>query len=106
MVAFPMNRQASQPKFPLGQVLATPGALEALQQSGESPAEFLGRHVTGDWGDVCDEDKALNDEALNDGSRILSAYRTSKGERIWIITEACDDQGHRCCSTILKPSEY
>jgi hypothetical protein len=41
-----------------------------------------------------------------DGSRLLSAYRTLKGERLWIITEAADDQGHRVCSTLLRPDEY
>ena len=47
-----------------------------------------------------------NDQSLVDGSRILSAYRTLKNERLWIITEAADDQGHRAATTILKPSEY
>ena len=48
----------------------------------------------------------LNDQALVDGSRILSAYRTVKNIRLWVITEAQDDQGHRVATTILKPSEY
>jgi hypothetical protein len=93
-------------KFPLGQCLATPGALEALEQSGETPAKFLKRHVAGDWGDVCEEDKAANEASLNDGSRLLSAYRTTKGVKIWIITEACDDSGNRAATTLLKPEEY
>jgi hypothetical protein len=76
------NGHTTKPKFPLGQVLATPGAL------------------------VCADDKALNDESLIDGSRLLSAYRTSRNERLWIISEAADDEGHRCCTTILLPSEY
>ena len=100
------NGHTTKPKFPLGQVLATPGALEALKKSGQSPASFIERHVSGDWGEVCPDDKALNDESLIDGSRILSAYKTSKNERLWIITEAADDEGHRCCTTILMPSEY
>ena len=106
MISIPTNGQTSKPKFPLGQVLATPGALEALEKSGESPAFFLSRHLAGDWGEVCADDKALNDESLIDGSRILSAYRTSRNERLWIITEAADDEGHRCCTTLLLPSEY
>jgi hypothetical protein len=77
-----------------------------LEKSGQTPAFFWGRHARADWGDVCDEDKRLNDQALVDGSRLLSAYRTLKGERIWIITEAADDRGHRLCSTCLLPSEY
>jgi hypothetical protein len=106
MISIPTNGQTSKPKFTLGQVLATPGALEALEKSGQSPAEFLARHLAGDWGEVCPDDKALNDESLIDGSRILSAYRTSKNERLWVITEAADDEGHRCCTTLLLPSEY
>ena len=96
----------NNPKFRLGQTLATPGALAAMQAAGQSPGYFLDRHIRGDWGEVCDEDKRLNDQALVDGSRILSAYRTLKGERIWIITEAADDEGRRASSTIILPHEY
>ncbi len=95
-----------RPKFPIGQVVATPGALEALEESGQNPTDFLSRHSKGDWGCLSDEDKGLNDQALIDGSRILSAYRTLKGVKIWIITEAADDDGNRMASTILLPSEY
>jgi len=95
-----------KPKFDLGQILATPGALEALQESGQTPAFFLSKHSRGDWGEVCASDAQLNDQALVDGSRLLSAYRTLKGTRIWIITEAADDEGHRACSTALLPEEY
>ena len=94
------------PRFPLGQVVATPGALDALQESGQTPAFFLSKHSQGDWGEVCPSDAQLNDQALVDGSRLLSAYRTPRGERLWIITEAADDQGHRLATTILKPEEY
>jgi hypothetical protein len=93
-------------KFPLGQIVATPGALEALAKSGQTPDFFLAKHVQGDWGEVCSEDKKLNDEALVDGSRLLSAYRTLKNERIWVITEAADDDGKRLTTTTLLPSEY
>lgn len=96
----------TKPKFPLGQILATPGALDALQESGQNPQFFLARHIQGDWGEVCEDDKRLNDQALIDGSRLLSAYRTLKGNRIWIITEAADEQGNRLATTILLPSEY
>jgi hypothetical protein len=88
-------------RFSLGQLVATPGALEALRRSGQSPAEFLARHARCDWGDVCAEDKRLNDEALVDGSRLLSAYRTAKGEKLWVITEA--DRSSTC---LLLPDEY
>lgn len=95
-----------KPKFPLGQILATPGAIEALNEAGQTPLEFIARHAACDWGDMSPDDKLLNDEALVDGSRIMSAYRTSKNIRIWIITEAADENGHRCATTALLPSEY
>jgi hypothetical protein len=85
----------TQPKFPFGQIVATPGALEALQKAGQSAKEFLQRHARGDWGEVCEEDRQANDQALLDGSRLLSAYRTSLGAKLWIITEAVDDSGNR-----------
>jgi hypothetical protein len=92
--------------FSLGQLVATPAALEALQESGQTPDFFLQRHLSGDWGEVDSEDWQLNDQALIDGSRLVSAYRTLKGTRIWIITEATDDRGHRAATTILLPEDY
>jgi hypothetical protein len=95
-----------RPRFRLGQTVATPAALKAIQQAGQSPAEFLDRHVRGDWGDLCDEDEQANEDALQDGSRILSAYHTSTGQKIWIITEAADEDDRREATTILLPDEY
>lgn len=90
-----------QPLFSLGRLVATPGALEALAAAGQSPTEFLNRHVRGDWGDVCDEDKQANEDALKDGTRILSAYKTNLGLTVWCLTEA--DRSSTC---ILLPDEY
>jgi hypothetical protein len=53
-----------QPKLSLGQIVATPGALEALQKFGQSASEFLQRYARGDWGDVCHEDRQVNDQSL------------------------------------------
>jgi hypothetical protein len=92
--------------FPLGQIVGTPAALDAIADAGQTPEFFLDQHGHGNWGEVCDEDKAFNDQALLDGGRLLSAYRTLKGERIWIITEAIDDDGIRNATTILLPSQY
>ena len=86
--------------FPLGRLVATPGALEALAESGQSPAHFLSRHAKGDWGDVA-EDKRLNDLAVKNGTRIVSAYWTTDGTRLWAITEA--DRSSTC---LLLPDEY
>jgi hypothetical protein len=93
-------------KFLLGRLAATPGALEALEASGQEPGFFIARHASGDWGEVSEEDRKLNDEALLHGDRILSAYRTLKGVKLWVITEAVDDNGHRAATTILLPDEY
>jgi hypothetical protein len=93
-------------KFGPGRLLATPGALEALERAGQEPLLFVERHVQGDWGEVNAEDGKLNDEAVQDGSRILSAYRTLHGERLWIITEAVGDDGRRASTCILLPEEY
>jgi hypothetical protein len=92
--------------FPLGQIVGTPAALEAIAEAGQPPEFFLDKHGHGDWGELCEEDKQLNDQALLDGGRLLSAYKTLKGERIWIITEAIDDDGQRNATTILLPSQY
>lgn len=91
----------TKPRFPLGRLMATPGALDALEQAGQSPADFLARHVCGDWGDVGAEDAELNEEALQMGNRLLSAYETSRQTKIWIITE-----WDRSQTTILCPDEY
>lgn len=97
----------SKPLFNLGQILATPGCLEALEEAGENLTQFLQRHVVGDWGIVCAEDAEANNESLKDGSRLLSAYILKDGRtKIWIITEATDDQGARVATTALLPSEY
>jgi hypothetical protein len=93
-------------KFDLGQILSTPGALEALASAGQAPAEFLSRHAAADWGELDEEDRALNEQALIDGSRLLSVYRTSLNVRIWIITEAEDENGRRAATTILLPEQY
>lgn len=71
------------------------------------PSEVLSRHVCGNWGEaLCDEDKERNEEALKDGSRLLSAYRLKTGTKIWLITEAVGDDGLRAATTILLPEEY
>jgi hypothetical protein len=94
------------PRFPLGQILVSSGALEALGQCHQNPLVFLVRHSAGDWGELCEEDRELNDSAVEEGSRILSAYRTDNGTKLWIITEAMQENGQRSATTILLPEEY
>ena len=100
-----MTNKTNQ-KFRLGQVVATPGALEALATAGQSANEFLTRHVQGDWGIVSQEDREANDASLLDGSRILSAYRLNDGTKIWILTEAVGDDDQRAATSILLPEDY
>ena len=87
--------------FALGQTYITPGAEEALMIAGQTAIEFLRRHLSKDWGEVSDEDAQENELSLKKGFRVLSAYRTAKGQAIWLITEA-----DRSATTILLPSEY
>ena len=85
--------------FQLGQVVATKGIMETLSYTDINSA--LIRHGNGDWGDVCSEDKKLNDQAVKEGMRLLSSYKSEGGERFWIITE-----WDRSVTTILFPDEY
>jgi len=108
-----MTKSSSQdripypPRFRLGQVVATPGALAACDPCHLTACIY--RHSRGDWGNVCAEDKAQNDLAMTEGGRILSAYpidptKPSKGygtNCLWIITEA-----DRSVTTFLLPDEY
>jgi hypothetical protein len=93
-------------KFKPGTVVATPGAVEALAESGQDASFFLDKHVSGDWGEVDADDQKANDQALIDGSRLLSSYRTLKGVVIWVLTEAEGDDGQRASSCLTLPEEY
>ncbi|MBI5771953.1 MAG: hypothetical protein HZA93_29540 [Verrucomicrobia bacterium] len=86
-------------KFPLGRLLATPNAIGTIPNS--EILRALQRHHSGDWGEVCAEDRGLNDCALLEGTRLFSVYRTSAGVKFWIITEA-----DRSATTILLPRDY
>ena len=86
-----------KPRFPLGRTVATPGAI-AL---GIDLAAYMRRHHCGDWGDLCDEDKQANEDALVHGDRILSHYKLGSSKRLYIITEA--DRSSTC---VLLPEEY
>ena len=86
--------------------LQRPERSKRLQDAGQQPHEFLKRHVRGDWGDLDEEDRSLNNAAVIDGSRILSVYQTRKGTKLWVITEATNDVGLRYSSTLLLPEDY
>jgi hypothetical protein len=107
-------------KFALGQVVATPGALRLLEKHQSNPLMLLNRHVHGDGGDLCADDAKLNELALSDGSRIFSVYRlvspevlakTPRNKRdqlptLFCITDAANDAGVRCVTTLLLPEDY
>ena len=102
-------------RFSMGQIVATPGALQLLQETGFSAAALISRHVHGSWGDLCEEDRAENEFAVSRRLRILSCYRLVDAVRLvetpldkrsalptlWIITEA-----DRSVTTLLRPDEY
>ena len=95
-----------KPKFRLGKMVITPGAIDILAKHGTTPEALLKKHQAGNWGNLCQEDSALNDEAVaNEGDpekqrRLLSSYKTGD-DTIWIITE-----WDRSVTTLLLPSEY
>lgn len=90
------------PKFDLGKIVATPGALQALKESKQPAWDLIARHMAGDWGEeLPPEDRLANEQALLDNSRLLSAYRTSRGTKLWVITEA-----DRSLTTIMRPEDY
>ena len=93
------NRQRA--RFPLGDIVATPGALDALREAQQEPLELLRRHQTGDWGNLDEEDKAENEFSLTHDLRLLSAYTLPTQVKIWVITEA-----DRSVTTLLLPQEY
>lgn len=95
--------------FHLGRVVATPGALAALEKVGESPIDYIARHARGDWGEaLCSEDKQANYDALKYGTRILSAYLLPDDVKLWIITDGVinPDTRERYATTLLLPVEY
>ena len=90
-----------KPLFSLGQIGGTPGALQAMDEADQNPLELLVRHVTGDWGEVPDEDKKENELSVKEGFRILSAYKLQSGVMVWVITER-----DRSATTFLLPEDY
>ena len=87
--------------FALGETFITPGAQEALDIAGQTAIQFLRRHISADWGEISEDDALENELSLRKDFRLLSSYRTVKGQKIWIITEP-----DRSATTILLPSEY
>ena len=95
-------------KFHPGRILMTPGAMDALTEASQLPSVFIYKHITGVWDDgaMSPGDRQLNDRAVKNGERILSSYKTTNDEALWIITDACNNATQRETTTILLPSEY
>jgi hypothetical protein len=83
----------------LGRLVATPNALASITQ--DDILLGIQRHQAGDWGNLTEEDRMANDQALVQGTRIVSAYNAGNGTRFWIITEA-----DRSVTTVLLPEDY
>jgi hypothetical protein len=88
------------PLFETGKIVAAPGALNLFTVTGTHPLDLLGKHTSGDWGDVPLEDAKENQFSIENGFRLMSSYCVGD-ERIWVITEA--DRSSTC---ILRPEEY
>jgi hypothetical protein len=95
------NTTPSPVRFELGRLFMTPGAIEALEEAGQSPQEMISRHARLEQGALSDEDHKENLFGVDKHLRIFSAYKTTKGEKLWVITEA-----DRSVTTILLPDEY
>ena len=96
-----MNSLPIIPLFCPGRIVATPGALALLERVQKSRSEFLSRHLRGEWGELCQDDKTENELSLKHGFRLLSSYPVTETDTLWIITEA-----DRSVTTLLLPSEY
>lgn len=92
--------------FSPGQLVATPAALEAVRESGDSVLALLRRHLLLEQGELDDHDHAVNKQALVYGTRILSSFKLKSGTTLWIITDGADENGIRHCTTVLLPEDY
>jgi hypothetical protein len=86
-------------KFRLGHIVSTPNALQSL--TSDDMLTAIARHQAGDWGDLDEKDRQANDQALVNGTRILSVYHAANGKKFWLITES-----NRKVTTILLPEDY
>jgi hypothetical protein len=96
-----MDKASLPYPVPLGNIVLTVGAVAALEQAGQTPEQLLARHSFGDWGEADPDDWMKNDDALQNGLRLLSCYRLRDNTKVWVITE-----WDRSSTTILLPEEY
>ncbi|RDU94984.1 hypothetical protein [Trinickia dinghuensis] len=89
------------PRFKLGRILATPGALEVIADARVSIVDLLIKHLRGDWGDLSDSDRQQNEQAIVAGQRIVSSYVLANRQTVWLVTEA-----DRSATTFLLSGDY
>ncbi len=99
------GKKPSKLLFPPGNIYSTPAVLRQLHAHNISVTWLIAMHCSGLWGELDDEDKRSNDDAVASGARILSAYDI-EGERVWVITESVDGLGRRHTTTLLRPEEF
>lgn len=92
---------SAKPMSEHGALIISPGVDALMKAERLDPFHYFGRHILGNWGDICDEDRQLNEDALIFGYRLMSVYDIEPGLKLWIITEA-----DRSATTILLPEEY
>src|SRR5579862_700295 len=97
----PCNPPLGCPPVVLGALSITPGALIAIRNAGQTPAQLIVRHHFGDWGELEPDDWERNNHALQNGLRLLSSYRLRDGTAVWLITE-----WDRSSTAVLLPGEY
>ncbi|MHC8334093.1 hypothetical protein [Pseudomonas sp. LB3P25] len=90
-----------KPLFTCGALVFTPGVDALVRSQKINPFHYFGRHLSGDWGDLCEDDLKANADALISGARLLSSYLIEPEFKLWIITEA-----DRSATTLLLPEEY
>ena len=100
------EKEQGAPRFELGEIIVTTNFTNCIKKLGEDPNQLIriaiGRHVTGDWGNLSDDDKASNEIAIDNKGQLLSAYKTYLGiPPFWVITE-----WDRSVTTVLLPEDY
>lgn len=96
-----LKQRIPRAKFSPGQVSVSNDCMQALHDAGDKIVPYLLRHCQGDWGDVCSEDRRVNEDALRRGLRLLSVYTLSNGKRILVLTD-----GNRLSTVFLMRHEY
>ena len=91
--------------FDPGSIVSTPAALRFCQRHKIDMLGLVARHSQADWGEMSSDDLLANDVALVDGSRLFSSYTFPAG-KIWVVSDATDDDGNRASTCVMLPADY